>query len=303
VIPLSSKLFMIPAPNRGNFPYCYCMFIRDDIRVLIDSSCGKEQAEELIAKGTDVLINTHFHADHISGLPGLLLTIGNAGRTEPLHMIGPEGLGRVVGCLCVIAPELPFSLEFHEVPAEIALTGLMIRSLPLAHRIPCYAYSFELGRIGRFDVERATALGLPKKLWSVLQKSGEAVYEGRKYTADMVLGAPRKGIKITYCTDTRPVDSMTEFARQSDLLICEGMYGDNGLREKAIHHRHMIFSESAAIASAAGVKELWLTHFSPAMTDPEQFVSYATDIFPNTRVAHDRFSKSFSFEDVLDTGY
>ena len=288
---------MMPLPGR----YLASMMCRVNGRILlVDCGEGMQCSLKLLSwgfKNIDVICITHFHADHISGLPGLLLTIGNAGRTEPLHMIGPEGLRYVVRSLCVIAPELPFPIEFYEAPHEISLAGLTIRSLPLAHRIPCYAYSFELNRVGRFDVERAKALGLPKNLWSVLQKNGETVYEGQIYTADMVLGTPRKGIKITYCTDTRPVSSLPEFARESDLLVCEGMYGDDELKEKAIKHRHMIFSESASIAVAAGAKELWLTHFSPAMTDPEQFISSATNIFPNTFVAHDRFSKSFSFED------
>ena len=288
---------MMPLPGR----YLASMMCRVNGRMLlVDCGEGNQCSLKLLGwgfKNIDVICITHFHADHISGLPGLLLTIGNAGRTEPLNMIGPEGLQRIVRSLCVIAPELPFPLEFHEAPKELMFAGLTIRSLPLAHRIPCYAYNFELYRAGKFDVERAIALGLPKEYWSVLQKSGEAFYNGRKFTADMVLGPPRKGIKITYCTDTRPVGSLPEFARRSDLLVCEGMYGDDELLEKAISHRHMIFSESAAIAASAGAKELWLTHFSPAMTDPEQFISSASHIFPNTRVARDRLSKRFSFED------
>lgn len=288
---------MMPLPGR----YLASMMCRVNGRMLlVDCGEGIQCSLKLLGwgfKNIDAICITHFHADHISGLPGLLLTIGNAGRTEPLHMIGPEGLERIVKSLCVIAPELPFTLEFHEAPKEWMFAGLTIRSLLLAHRIPCYAYSFELCRAGKFDVARAMALGLPKEFWSILQKNGEAYYEGQRYMADMVLGPPRKGLKITYCTDTRPVDSLPDFARGSDLLVCEGMYGDDELREKAIRHRHMIFSESAAIASSAGAKELWLTHFSPAMTDPERFISSAADVFPNTRVARDRFSKSFSFED------
>jgi len=288
---------MMPLPNR----YLASMICRINGRlILVDCGEGMQCSLKLLGwgfKNIDAICITHFHADHISGLPGLLLTIGNAGRTEPLNMIGPEGLQRVVKSLCVIAPELPFPIIFHEAPGEFPIAGLTIRTLPLAHRISCYAYSFELHRVGRFDVARATALGLPKELWSKLQKSGEAVWEGRTYTSDMVLGEPRKGIKITYCTDTRPVDTLPEFARGSDLFVCEGMYGDDELREKAGKHRHMIFSEAAAIAAAADVKELWLTHFSPAMTDPGQFLPVAAEIFPNTRVARDRMAKSFVFED------
>jgi ribonuclease Z len=288
---------MMPLPGR----YLASMICRMNGRMLlVDCGEGMQCSLKLLGwgfKNIDAICITHFHADHISGLPGLLLTIGNAGRTEPLNMLGPEGLRRVVKSLCVIAPELPFEIIFHEAPRELRISGFNIKALELAHRISCYAYSFGLPRIGRFDIDRATALGLPKTLWSYLQKSGTAVWEGREYTADMVLGEPRKGIKISYCTDTRPVAALEDFVQGSDLFVCEGMYGDDGLREKAIRYRHMVFSEAAEIAKSANVKELWLTHFSPSMTEPMVFLPVAADIFPNTKIARDRMTKTFMFED------
>ena len=169
-------------------------------------------------KPIDVICITHFHADHISGLPGMLLTMGNAERTEPLTMIGPKGLEHVVNSLRIIAPELPFEIKFIELeqPEEvIEICGLRIRAFRVNHRVTCYGYNIELDRAGKFDAARARALGLPVQYWSLLQKGETVDYEGNVYTSDMVMGSPRKGLKVTYCTDTRPVDAIAECAKDA----------------------------------------------------------------------------------------
>ena len=153
--------------------------------LLID--CGEGTQIALKEKGwspkpIDVICFTHYHADHISGLPGLLLTMGNAERTEPLTLIGPKGLARVVGALCTIAPELPFKLQLVELGENqecIEMDPYVIRAFRVNHNVICYGYSVEIPRGGRFDVERARKQEIPQKFWSRLQKGETIDFEGR----------------------------------------------------------------------------------------------------------------------------
>ena len=186
--------------------------------ILID--CGEGTQIAIKEKGwsfkpIDVICFTHFHGDHISGLPGLLLTMGNADRQEPLTLIGPKGLERVVNALRIIAPELPFELRFLEIGAPqqtFEMEGYRIRAFRVNHNVTCYGYTIEIDRAGKFDVERAMSQEIPQRFWRFLQKGETIQEEGRVYTPDMVLGAPRKGIKLTYCTYTRPTKSIRENA-------------------------------------------------------------------------------------------
>ena len=227
---------MLPLPYRA---LTSLMVRYNGSSILID--CGEGTQNQIRLQGwsfkpMDVICITHFHADHISGLPGMLLTMGNAERTEPLTMIGPKGLEHVVNSLRIIAPELPFEIKFIELeqPEEvIEICGLRIRAFRVNHRVTCYGYNIELDRAGKFDAARARALGLPVQYWSLLQKGETVDYEGNVYTSDMVMGSPRKGLKVTYCTDTRPVDAIAECAKDADLFICEGMYGEEEKLSKA----------------------------------------------------------------------
>ena len=271
--------------------------------LLID--CGEGTQIAIKEKGwsfkpIDVICFTHFHGDHISGLPGLLLTMGNAERTEPLTLVGPRGLERVVTALRVIAPELPFPIEFWELTKpqeEFVLNGYRIRAFRVNHNVTCYGYAIEIDRAGKFQLEQALKLEIPKPFWNRLQK-GETVEEGGVvYTPDMVMGAPRKGIKLVYCTDTRPTASIVENARNADLFICEGMYGEKDKQAKAVENKHMTFYEAARLAKEAGVSELWLTHYSPSLTRPEEFMDEVRRIFPRAKAGKDRKSVELKFED------
>ncbi len=291
---------MMPLPYR----YLTALMTRfNGSSLLID--CGEGTQVAVKEKGwsfkpIDVICFTHYHGDHISGLPGLLLTMGNADRTEPLTLIGPKGLERVVGALRVIAPELPFPIIYWEIEGAeqtFEMNGYRLKAFRVNHNVLCYGYTLEIDRAGKFDVDRAKSQDIPQKYWSRLQ-SGESIEtETGLLTPDMVLGPPRKGIKVTYTTDTRPTDSIRRNAKESDLFICEGMYGEKEKAAKAVEYKHMTFYEAAALAKEAKVKEMWLTHYSPSLTRPEPFMDEVRKIFPGARAGKDSMSVELMFED------
>ncbi len=291
---------MMPLPHRK---LTALMTRYNGSNLLID--CGEGTQLAVREKGwsfhaIDVICFTHYHADHISGLPGLLLTMGNAERSEPVLMIGPKGLERVVNALRTIAPELPFPIEFHELQDSeetIPANGYLIRAFRVHHNVPCYGYSLEIERSGRFDVDRAVAADIPQRFWSRLQK-GETIEDGdRLLTPDMVLGLPRRGIKVTYCTDSRPNALIAENAKGSDLFICEGMYAEPDKDGKARQYKHMTFYEAAALAAKAEVSEMWLTHFSPSLIHAERYMKDVKKIFSSASLGEDGRSVELDFTD------
>lgn len=271
--------------------------------LLID--CGEGTQVAIREKGwsfkpIDTICFTHYHGDHIAGLPGILLTMGNSDRTEPLTLIGPPGLERVVNALRIIAPGLPFPIIYKEITEpeqEFELNGYRLKAFKVNHSVICYGYTLEIDRAGKFDVERARAAEIPLKCWSRLQKGETITQDGVTYTPDMVMGPERKGIKLTYCTDTRPTESLVTHAKDSDLFICEGMYGDPEKMPDAKSKKHMMFQEAAKIASQAQVKELWLTHYSPSLPNPEFFAEEVRKIFKNTFMGKDGKSVEITFEE------
>ncbi len=290
---------MMPLPDR----WLTSLLIRYNGRmILIDCGEGTQiplKMAEWGFKAIDAVLFTHYHADHVAGLPGFLLTLGNSGRTEPLTMIGPPGLKKVVGGLTVISPELPYELQIVELPdsesAETCISDIYIKSIPVDHTLTCLSYCIEIKRQGKFEVERANKLMIPVNYWSRLQKGETITLEDRVITPEMVLGAPRKGIKICYCTDTRPTEELAGFINGSDLFICEGMYGDAEDSSKAVQKKHMMFSEAALLAKQGNVGELWLTHYSPSLTDPEEYIEAARTIFRDTVAGKDLLAKTIKY--------
>ena len=291
---------MMPLPHR----YLTALLTRfNGSSLLID--CGEGTQIAMKEKGwsfkpVDVICFTHYHGDHISGLPGLLLTMGNADRTEPLTMIGPKGLERVVGCLRVIAPELPFPIVYREITGAeqtFEMNGYRLKAFRVNHNVLCYGYTLEIDRAGKFDPARAREQDIPLQYWSRLQSGVTIEDGGRVFTPDMVLGPDRKGIKVTYCTDTRPVERIAEHAADSDLFICEGMYGEPEKADKAKEYRHMTFMEAAQLGKKAQPKAMWLTHFSPSLVHPEQYLADAQKIFPKIEAGKDGKTVELKFEE------
>lgn len=291
---------MMPLPNRWLTSLC-ARYNGTDI--LIDCGEGTQIAlreQGWSPKPIGIICITHFHADHISGLPGMLLDIGNSERTEPLTIIGPKGLTRVVSALRTIAPELPFEVRLIEIGdnfQSFKFDGFRIEAFRVNHNIICYGYNICVERGAKFDPEKAKALNIPLKLWSVLQRGETCEADGQVYTPDMVLLGARKGLKVTYCTDTRPTDSIVENAHEADLFICEGMYGEADKLDKAKEHKHMTFTEAANLAKKASVKEMWLTHYSPSLIRPQEFKKEVRQIFANTVISKDGETKDLRFED------
>lgn len=281
---------MMPMPRR----FLTSLLARyNGMSVLID--CGEATQIALRKAGLSpnpigVMCITHFHADHISGLPGMLLTMGNAERQEPLIIIGPKGLTRVVSSLRIIAPELPFEINCVEIDGAeqtFEFDGMYIDAFKVNHNVLCYGYSIRIPRQGRFDVEAAMKLPIERRCWGQLQNGEEVTVDGVTYTPDMVMGAPRPGIKLTYTTDTRPTEAIVKYAAGADLFICEGMYGEDDQMEKAVARKHMTFKEAALIAQEAGPKRMWLTHFSPSLIKPEPYMNGVRKLFPEAEAGKD----------------
>jgi ribonuclease Z len=267
--------------------------------VLID--CG-EGTQVAIAKyglkmsKIELILITHCHADHVTGLPGLLLSIGNSSRTEPLDIFAPESSLPVLRALLSVCGGLPYEVRFHGLPenerlefcADMIDPMLMIKTLPLSHTVSCIGYSLCLERKPVFDPEKARAAGVPVTFWKRLH-NGETVTldDGRIISPDDVTGEKRTPIKVTYTTDTLPIAELSDLAESSDLFICEGMYGLPEKKESMNEKRHMLMQDACDIAKRAGAKRLWLTHYSPAEKEPAVYEDELREIFPDVIMTED----------------
>lgn len=272
-------------------------------KILIDCGEGTQVSMRLCNTGfktIDVICISHIHGDHIVGLPGLLGTIGNSGRTEPITIIGPEGISKAVNGLRAIVEWLPYEINIIENPKETMAfmdNEIEISFLEVDHSAPCLGYSFYIKRTPRFDVENALKNNVPKTIWNILQKKKESVeIDGVVYKREMVMGDERRGIKISLVTDSRPCSNIPQFIKESDLFICEGTYGSDDDIEKAVKNKHMTFREAATLAYEGNVKKMLLTHFGTAMTEPEAYENNAREVFENTLIGTDRLKLTLDFD-------
>jgi ribonuclease Z len=275
--------------------------------ILIDCGEGTQVSLRRLGwglKDIGTVLITHFHADHVAGLPGLLLTIGNSGRgpDEPLTVAGPRHLQRVVESLRVIAPHLPYPVRYRELSGRddeehLEVGPLLVRACPADHDIACLAYRLDLPRAPAFQPERAKAIGLPPPTWKTLQRGTPVEFNGRTVRPEEVLGPPRPGLALGFLTDSRPTQRLVEFFTDVNLLICEATYGDPADRPKAVENKHMTFAETAALGAAARAGALWLTHFTPALPNPEYFRREAEAVYPGAVIGREHLSATLSFPD------
>ena len=256
---------------------------------------------------TELIALTHYHGDHIFGLPGLLQTMGCLGRAQPLYLTGPAGIEETMAPLLSLTGQLPFRvvlLSAEDLSARLSEIfpawgkEVFLTAFPTSHRVDSCGYSFSLRRAGKFRPERAEELGVPKPVWSFLQR-GEPVIldDGKRIDPEDVLGPERRGLKVVFSGDTAPCKTLREAAASADLLICDATYGDSEHSAQAEKYGHSTFRQAALLAAEAGVRELWLTHFSQIMDDPEDYLPAAREVFCGSVCGEDGLSLKLEFTD------
>jgi ribonuclease Z len=287
---------MMPLPNRF---LTSVLLRREGELFLFDGGEGTQvslRKLNLRWKKISVIFVSHTHADHVTGLPGLLMLSSQLDRDDPLYIIGPP---RIAEYIETNRRVLDMYINYEIVVKEIFAPGVVyegegfrVRAFPLRHSKPCYGYTMEEdSRPGIFHPETAAALGVPRgPLWSRLQ-GGETVTasDGREVRPEDVLGPPRSGRKFSFVTDTLAFPEIADEVRGSDFLVCEGMF-ERELEESAREKKHMTAEQAARIALAAEVKKLALIHYSPRYTEYnlKQLLKEAQDIFPETILSRDR---------------
>ena len=296
---------LVPVPNRA----LTCAHIScSGHTILFDCGEGTQVAARKAGVSlihVDLIALTHYHGDHIFGLPGLLQTMGSMGRTEPLTIVGPKGIHEELAPIMKLTGWVGYEIRLMQIPeGGIELNsvthgwpnGTRLIPVPTAHRVISQGYVFDLPRAGKFRPEQAKAFNIPPKQWGILQKGSSVFVDGAEIFPDMVMDPPRKGLKVVFSGDTTPCMTLQNAASGADLLISEATYGENDQADRAREYGHMNFAQAAKLASAAGVKRLWLTHFSQMMEDPQSLLPNAQAYFPDVECGFDGKKITLFFE-------
>lgn len=295
----------LPTPERG----LSAAILRCEGRaILFDCGEGTQAAlrrEHFSPVRIDLVALSHYHGDHIFGLPGLLQTMSCMERRSPLYICGPEGLREAmapilslagVQCYDIVLLEerlIPLSRLHGAWPAGAALAAL-----PALHRVCAQAYKFTLPRLPRFDPERAREKGVPVCEWKrlIAEPEGFVSIEGRRVYGRELLGEERRGLSVVFSGDTMPCDDIREAARDSDLLIHDATYGSDEDEAQALTYGHSTFRQAAELAAEARARRLWLTHFSQMLRRPEDYLANAA-AFPGAICGCDGLRLSLGFEE------
>ncbi|MDR1786263.1 MAG: ribonuclease Z [Spirochaetaceae bacterium] len=256
-------------------------------------------------KKINAIFISHTHADHVTGLPGLLMLSSQVERDDPLYIYGPPKIAEYIETSKnVLDMYINYPIVVKEIRAPCVVhegEDFYIRAFPLRHTKPCVGYALEeLDRPGEFNPQAAQDLRVPcGPLWGRLQR-GECVQaqDGTTVYPEQVLGPKRGGRKFSFVTDTLPIPSIAQDVRGSDLLICEGMFADD-VADQAAEKKHMTARQAAKIAREGQVKQLGLIHYSPRYTDHElgALLDEARDVFPNTVLTRDRMNFPMPYAD------
>jgi ribonuclease Z len=246
---------------------------------------------------------THLHGDHFLGLPGLIQSMNFAGRLDPLSIYGPEGTAALVDSILHLGYFQPsFQVSGHDVEDYdiVRGKGYSVKAVRTDHTIPSFGFVLmEDGRPGRFNKERAIELGVPEgPLYSRLQSGSSVTVKGTRITPEMVMGDPRPGLQIAFSGDTRPSEHFMGSILGCDLLVHEAT-ADVSLQEKASEYGHSTAREAAIVASLAGIKTLYLNHFSGRYEDVNLLLEEARDIFPNTYASEDLMTVQVNYDGTV----
>jgi len=235
---------------------------------------------------------SHLHGGHVFGLPGMLHSLAFMGRTRELEIYGPKGIHQLVSGINNIVKfnAIQFPLIIKEVHAGRIVNdeAYVVHATKADHGITCYAYAFEeKPRPGRFDPKRAKQLGIPEgPLWKKLQSAKSVKIGSKVIQAKLVVGPPRRGLKLTYAVDTRPSMNIIKLARNSDLLIHDSTF-ESAAGTKARDYGHSTSIEAAKIAKKCKAKKLALFHISAKYENATPLLIQARKVFRQTVLAMD----------------
>ena len=297
---------MLPLPDRAlTSAFLSC----DGHSILFDCGEGTQTAARKAGVSlmkTDMIAFTHYHGDHIFGLPGLLQTMHSMGRTEPLYITGPDGLSAALSPLLTLAGDTAFEIIPVSAPDEgLELEtlvkgfkhGAKLTAFKTEHRIASQGYVFTLSRPGKFLPDKARDLGVAETMFKLLQRGQSVEIDGVAVMPNQVLGEPRKGLKFVFSGDTSYCESLIEAACGADLAVFDATYAENGQAAVAEEHGHMNFAQAADAAARANVKQLWLVHYSQMIKDPDDYLSIAKEIFDNSVCGRDGMKATLEFEE------
>lgn len=296
---------LIPLPDRA---LTALQLVCGGHSILFDCGEGTQSAARKAGVSlikTDIIALTHFHGDHIFGLMGLLQTMNSMGRTEPLYIVGPEGVEKELAPVLTLVGWTAYEIRLRTLGAESLVLneltqgwpdGAKLEAFATEHRVVSQGYVFTLPRAGKFMPEKAKALGVPTNQWGRLQKGRTVCVDGMDVTPEQVMGPPRKGLKVVFSGDTAQCETLVQAAEDADLLICEATYGENEQAELALDHGHMNFAQAAQTAAEAGAKQLWLAHYSQMIENPEEYLPNALEHFPQTHCGFDGKQCTLQFE-------
>lgn len=296
---------MMPLPNRH---LTSVLLRRNGNLFLFDGGEGTQislKRLNLKWKKIDAIFVSHTHADHVTGLPGILMLSAQVERTEPLYIYGPPKIKEYIETSRkVLDMYINYPIVVQEISAPCVVHSgkdFYIRAFPLDHTKTCVGYALEeLDRPGKFDPEVARKLNVPcGALWSQLQNGFEVkAADGSIVKPEQVMGEKRSGRKFSFVTDTLFKRSIIDEVRGSDLLICEGMF-EQALLDQAKEKKHMTAMQAATIAKEANARRMCMIHYSPRYTnrDLQILLDEAKSVWEKAELSYDRMQIEIPYVD------